>query len=636
MMNLVSRLARPLPLLAVMGLMLGAAAPTLHAQADSTSELMRLNRRLNRVIQSSSIDDIKWKNITIYQLGEDYKNRLLQIFAKEDEKDNAEIDAICEIVYDEPLQNCRDRIMQIVRSPQGHSYALFKKKFAQVYNVDEEDFDDAELNRGYQLALALDARQQARPKDFFLVTSTKSTGEPILIAMLGVSDVESNPTVKGTPWVGMDLYNFLTNNSSNQGMYQELKTSVADNSAGSDDLINKMFVLRNLDEITIAERTKLQATYLPADQYAFLLTFISEGHPVRGKPQDSSAPATVSLFGPSSSSGGGLFGSSNATGVKRVLEGAEVPGTGQYAYEASLGSDILASLVSYDIDENNVPTVNWGIELKNNFDEINYPSIWGGRMSLSAILNNVRIGAVLPELRFGGQTIGESGIGGRPQNILGGYGALVAGNVELPFFGNAGLFNFYASYTFAEQSTQNMAIHAFDTNDMGYYESAGTGDMAYLIRYALQGYYSFGFSIDPESKHLFRLKFGGTVYEADEYERRTDTTAPSAATGGIGTIPGLETTSASTVMQKLGTETIGGVSGRIEYMRGGSSIPYGAALQYFDGALLAEAWLQFIVSQKFDIKFGGKYFTPVFRDPHAWEGTNLVVPTISVKYHFGR
>jgi hypothetical protein len=85
---------------------------------------------------------------------------------------------------------------------------------------------------------------------------------------------------------------------------------------------------------------------------------------------------------------------------------------------------------------------------------------------------------------------------------------------------------------------------------------------------------------------------------------------------------------------KDGSETVGGVSGKIEYMKGGQAIPFGAGVQYNDQSILANVWLQFIINPSLDLKLEGKYFTPMFRDPHDWENVNNVVPSLSVKYHF--
>ncbi len=74
-------------------------------------------------------------------------------------------------------------------------------------------------------------------------------------------------------------------------------------------------------------------------------------------------------------------------------------------------------------------------------------------------------------------------------------------------------------------------------------------------------------------------------------------------------------------------------------MKTGQSIPWGAGVQYMDQSILANIWLQFAINRRIDLKVEGKYFTPL--DPedrlvtHPWENTSLIVPSVSLKYHFG-
>jgi hypothetical protein len=283
-----------------------------------------------------------------------------------------------------------------------------------------------------------------------------------------------------------------------------------------------------------------------------------------------------------------------------------------------IGTDVIAGFYSYEMnDEKRVEETNWGLELVNGFDELNYPSIWGGRMTLNAILENIKIGAVLPVLRFGDSTIATSGIGSRPQKIIGGYGINFEGDFTAPLIQNSGLFNFHGSYTFSEVAPEQMTPFFFRP-------AATIGEDAWLVRYDFQAYYSFGFHADPARHHLFRLKLGGTVYGVEGYRREEDTLLAVS-----------ETEEPEFTMTKFVTENNGGVSAALEYMRTGSWVPFGARLQYVDNSILTNLWLQFAVAKNLDLKFDLKYFTPVFRDPHAWENPNLVVPAVTVRYHFG-
>lgn len=239
-------------------------------------------------------------------------------------------------------------------------------------------------------------------------------------------------------------------------------------------------------------------------------------------------------------------------------------------------------------------------------------------MTLNAILENIRIGAVLPMIRFGDSTIATSGIGSRPQKIIGGYGISFEGDFTAPVIQSSGLFNFHGSYTFSEVAPDQMTPFMFRPVET-------VGEEAYLIRYDFQAFYSFGFFADPAARHLFRLKLGGTVYGVETMRREEDTELPVS-----------ETEEPVYKLEKVNSDANGGVAGAIEYMRTGTWVPFGARLQYVDNSILTNLWMQFAVARNLDLKFDLKYFTPVFRDPHAWESPNLVVPAVTVRYHFGR
>jgi hypothetical protein len=598
----------------------------LSAQSED-KDLQKLDRRIGNLIRS--IDEIKWQYISIYHLEDEFKSFLLKRQQAEDSLDLVQIDMVGQTLCDEPLPapNFRDNMLQWVasaRTKKGRDIPAVKKLIAQTYQqCDEESLDDAQVTTAVSLAVGINSKRGNRPKDFYLVSS-REKDSPRLIALLGVRTDETtgNPVMMGSPIVGRDLYSYLTSNGPDSVIYSDLKQAIAENGQG---LSNQTSNLRDLSEIIIAPRTNARAIYLDENQYGYVLTAISSGRPLRGeyKPTDTTGEE---------SGGGGIFGGTgesemfadNNTNSAGTVKGAEIPGTAEYPYELSVGTDVIASFMSYKLLNNKVPEPNWGVELRNNFDEINDPSIWGGRLTLNAILENIKIGAVLPQPLFRGTSIATSGIGSRTMKILGGYGLAMSGDFAAPVLDNSGLFNFYGSYTFSEANSNNL-IPTFNED----FSRNANPDKGYLIRYAGQAYYSFGFYADADAKHLFRLKIGGTVYGVDAFQRDTVNEA------GSGSEP-----TYTTKLKKLEGEskTVGGVSAKIEYMKGGQKIPYGASLQYNDQSILADVWLQFIVSQSLDLKFGFKYFTPVFDanrlESHPWENPNYVVPSVSVRYHF--
>lgn len=588
----------------------------------SDKELMKLDRTIDGLIRS--IDDIVWTNITIYELRGDFKSELLASMQSEDSVDIQQLNRIGDIVTIEPIPNFATTAVAVARN--ARNFEVYKRQICGRYNEYdcEYDFDEDLLTQSFNLAASIVQNENNRPRNFYLVAS-RDRDEPRLIALLGINLETGRPSLTSFRKVGHGLWEFLQTNNNGE-MYVELEEAVAD---GSPELANQMFLLRDFAELEIVDRTKALATYIDEEQYPFVLRSISNERPIREAytpppVEDTAAASDEPEFDFAAMlSGDGIFDDSK-TGIT-VTEGAAVPGAVEHMNEAVLGTDVVAAYYSYQMtEEKTIDEVDWGIELINNFDQINYPSIWGGRLTLNALLRNVKIGAVLPSPRFGGATIGESGIFDKPQRIIGGYGAAFSGDFAFPVINNSGLFNFYASYTFGEADVENMAVSVYpNANDTSIGSRSVAGDVGHLIRYAFQGYYSFGFYADPQAQHLFRFKLGGAVYGVDFFERQqvfrqgdiTNDTIPS--------------------LGKVADDVQGGVSGKIEYMKGGTTIPYGVWTQYFDGSLLSSVWLQFIVARNLDLKLQGKFFTPLFRDARPWEQNALVVPSLEVKYHFG-
>lgn len=603
------------------------AVPSALAQ-PSDKEITRLDREIDGLIRS--IDDIVWSNIIIYRLQDDYKNRLLTSLQAEDSADIERLEQIGEVVAPGPLPNFSSTAITTASGRGSRGFDLFKASICQRYpEYDcEYDFDNDELQRAFTIASSIVQNRASRPKDFFLVASRDRTN-PRLIALLGVDFQSGSASLMSFRRVGSQLYDYLTSNNADSTMYSELKDAIR---VGSPSLSNQMFLLRDLSKVAIVERTKAIATYIDETENPWVIQSISMGRPIREAwtpppVEDTSAAGDdAGAIDFSALLGGGtdIFGDE---GTKSLVEGAAVPGAVEHPHEIVIGTDVIAGYYSYEMNtEKQVKETKWGLELLNNFDELNYPSIWGGRMTLNAILRNIKLGAVLPQIRFGGNTIAESGLFDKPQRILGGYGIAFGGDFAAPVLNNSGLFNFHASYTFGEAGTDAVAktVYEVQPGDSGLGDPTVTGERGYLIRYAFQGFYSFGFYADNESQHLFRMKLGGTVYGVDEFERRQVLGRGSDIQ--TDTVPGLE---------KVSSETIGGIAGRIEYMKGGTDIPYGIGLQYFDAAIQSNIWIQFIISRSLDLKLEGRFFSSVFRDAKPWEEESLIIPSLEVKYHFG-
>lgn len=593
----IARLVKGVALLTLWGIVIAPTLP-LRAEPDTLKTKQRISRTLANLARV--IDEIKWSNVTIYRVQDEYKLRILQPKLAAASKDSVDIELhVGDIVTDgTEAPNLYQNVMRIAGNKRNQKAETFIQKLADAYGKQVDDIDPQVAEQVLNLAIKIISFRNNIPKDYFLVTTRDNTN-PSLIALVGIEDLPGGGfSVKGTPLAGIDLYEDMKN--SDQTLYEDLKTGI---SSKSPSLVNQMFVLRDLAEIQIVPLTVSRTKSIDEDKYEHILLSISQGRPLR-QADSNRMLAANQMIDPTLPEKGQ----------------AAIPNGFEYPYEASVGTNVIASFVAYKMtaDTLPIPSPDWGVELRNGFDEINYPSIWGGRLTLNAILENIKIGAVLPQFRFGGNTIDSSGFGSNHQRVIGGYGIAVSGDFTAPILENSGLFNFFGSYTFGEAPLDRIS-----TMDTGVPFSA-VNERGYLMRFAAQLYYSFGFYADAGAKHLFRLKIGGTVYGVDTYVRAHD--------------PSDETNPTSINLIKELSDTYGGISGKVEYMKTGQTIPWGAGLQYFDQGLLGNVWIQFAVTPRFDLKFEGKYFSAL--DPstrkvtHPWENASIVVPSLDVKYHF--
>ncbi len=75
-------------------------------------------------------------------------------------------------------------------------------------------------------------------------------------------------------------------------------------------------------------------------------------------------------------------------------------------------------------------------------------------------------------------------------------------------------------------------------------------------------------------------------------------------------------------------EQIGGISGKVEYMALSNTVPWGAGVQFFDGTILTNAWLQVPFNDQFSVKGEARMFRTVSRDPKPWEQASLFFPNL--------
>ncbi len=245
-----------------------------------------------------------------------------------------------------------------------------------------------------------------------------------------------------------------------------------------------------------------------------------------------------------------------------------------------------------------------GIELRYGLQELNYPSVWSQRLTLNALWSSARLGLVLPTRGWGELS---SKLGVQPRLTVAGWG--LYGTVDFPvkLIYNGGVFHASGSYVFGDAKASD---HQLWNEKLQRYAD-------YLIRYHGQLHYSFAIAVDKD--YFFRFQLGATLYGAETWAERTDTTADREVIRRF---------------VKEESETIGGISGGVDFMATKVSTPYGFSVQYFDGTVLGTVWLQIPITRSFALRFDGRLFSCLLRDPRPWESSTLFLPSARLVLNF--
>jgi hypothetical protein len=253
-----------------------------------------------------------------------------------------------------------------------------------------------------------------------------------------------------------------------------------------------------------------------------------------------------------------------------------------------------------------------GFELKYGLDDINYQSFWSERLSAMALWKSMKLGFVLPT--SGWANLAKDLFDQRRNLTYSNLG--VAGEFDFPVkvIPKSGLFKFGFSYVFGDAQVAEYKNRKLDTNYV-YVD----GDNDYLIRYHANLMYTFAIKIDEDYK--IRFGVGGTVYNLERWYNDVRVNN--------------ETGKKELHFRNFNSETIGGLTGRVEFIVTNVTTPYGATLQYFDGALSGNIWMQIpIVKNAVALRLDAKGFAPLFRDEHSWEVGGIFTPMMRLVVNF--
>lgn len=253
----------------------------------------------------------------------------------------------------------------------------------------------------------------------------------------------------------------------------------------------------------------------------------------------------------------------------------------------------------------NMSLPKYGLELKYGAEAINYPSFWSERLTMSAVWQGVKLGLVLPT--NGWSSLAKDLYSVERRLTYAGVG--IAGEADFPIavIPKSGVFQTSFAYILGDAeegpTKRNLNPDSYITN----FE-----DNDYLIRYNAQLHYTFGVAIDDN--YLLRFGLGGTIYGVEKWYNKL--------------VEDPETRRNSISYEMLTDETVGGISGRIDFMARKVATPFGVTAQYFDEGLYTNLWLQVpIVENTFSLRLDAKgYFKAFGNNPREWENKSVFMP----------
>ncbi len=254
----------------------------------------------------------------------------------------------------------------------------------------------------------------------------------------------------------------------------------------------------------------------------------------------------------------------------------------------------------------------YGLAVRYGLEEINYPSLWSERLAVMAMWQNVQLGVVLPT---SGWASLASTLGQERKLTYAGWGVQGMFDFPIRLIPRSGVFHLGFSYVFDD--AQPSPYKNRNTDPLTFREDPADND--YLIRAHGQLHYTFGMTIDED--HLLRLGLGATVYALEYW--RYQLKQPEDPREDV-----------KVVFRRAKTETIGGISGRLEYMARKFPTPFGGSIQYFDEALSFGAWLQVPIIAQVAVRLDAKAYIVAFRDPHPWENKSVFIPSLSFVLNF--
>lgn len=296
-----------------------------------------------------------------------------------------------------------------------------------------------------------------------------------------------------------------------------------------------------------------------------------------------------------------------------------IEGDKQFTDEIVLGAADLVSWRHYQnpADVQGEPTnlPQYGVEMRFGNDDIGYPSLWSERVAVNALWDANKLGVILPTSLWAPNILPILTLPSRFTTLTNSVGLNASFDFPFKLIERSGVFTATGSVMLGNGIRYNERGPFVNPTETGVPDDMRLRK-SFLMR--AHGLLNYTFSIgiqDPDKDNLgynIRFKIGAGGYQMEEWVPRKL---------GDEFVPATDRTTSLKVSPFF----------RIEYMSYGLSVPFGAYVQYFDGAGSGLVWLQVPISDTgflTAIRLDGRVFVPIVRGPYEWESSLVAVPSL--------
>lgn len=270
-----------------------------------------------------------------------------------------------------------------------------------------------------------------------------------------------------------------------------------------------------------------------------------------------------------------------------------------------------------------------GLELAYGINSVNIPSFSSERLALNLIWRQLKFGLILPT---GGWSSVAEDLYEQQRNLTyGGFGVNFAADFDIPVINRSDVFHISGGYVASDAEELDRLSGGYsallDSYDAGVIDNAqflfqsrnGTLN-SHLVRANAALHYTFGMAIDKNN--LLRFSLGGAVYNVETWNYN---------------LSEIDEITSEPVFEQFDSETVGGITAKIDFMATNVRLPWGVSVNYFDESILSNVFVQFpVIENTMYLKLNAIGRVDIKSNPRAWEAGNetFFQPMLNLIYIF--